>query len=268
VAKLWISSPDPTHLTVQWFQPCHDSLCDGGTATAPYTVEPFNITVGSNPFALSFLDPAGTQLRVVFRGSNNLMFHRTLARDYFGTWLNDNTSSPTLGKLWINNNSQTMTVKWFGVSTPGFYSGKSLSFTYDVEPIRFTLDSHTYAITCDNAGCSKLSVLFDANKTYKMHEVKPPTFAGTWNNVDPNTTGIIRLVITTYGNPISVHWFTACTPAPCDQGSVTGSFITEPFVIRAGSYRFTMTIENIAATKLKLIYSLSGHPDVTYYFQK
>jgi len=269
VAKFWISSPDLAHLTVQWFKPCNNNtICDGGTATAPYTGEPFNITVNNNAFVLSFADAQGTQLRAVFRGNNNLAFHRTVARDYFGTWLNDNTASPTLGKLWITNSAQTMTVKWFGVSSPGFYSGKSLSFTYDVEPIRFSLEGHTYAITCDNAGCSKLSVLFDANKTYKMHDIQPATFAGTWNNLDLHTTGITTLVITTHGNPINVHWYSACTPTPCDQGSVSGSFAVEPFVIRANSYRFTITIENIAATKLKLIYSQPGQRDVTYYFQK
>jgi hypothetical protein len=269
VAKFWISSPDAAHLTVQWFKPCNNNtLCDGGTSTAPYAGEPFNITVNNTAFALAFQDPQGTQLRATFRGNTNLAFHRTVARDYFGTWLNDNTASPTLGKLWITNNAQTMTVQWFGVSSPGFYSGKSQSFTYDVEPIRFSLDTHTYAITCDNAGCSKLSVLFDANKTYKMHQVVPGTFAGTWNNVDPHTTGITKLVISTHGNPVSVHWYSACAPTPCDHGSVSGSFATEPLVIRPDSYRFTITIENIAATKLKLVNSQAGQPDVTYYFQK
>ncbi len=268
VAKLWITNPDPTDLTLHWFGPCGDTLCDNGTATAPYTGQPFNVSVGSNAFTLSFTDPQYSQLQVMFRGNNSLLFHRTLARDYFGTWLNDTTSSTTLGKLWITNNAQTLTVKWFSVCSPGFCSNQSKPLTYVAEPVRITLDGHTFSITCDNAGCSKLSVIFDEGKNYRFHNETSSTFNGTWNNVNPATTGIVKLVITSKGNPVHVHWYNACTPTPCDMGTASASFNTEPLVVSGSGYRLTITIENLAANKLKAVLSQSGQADRTFFFQK
>jgi len=44
-------------------------------------------------------------------------------------------------------------------------------------------------------------------------------FVGNWMNIDPNTGGWIRAVITQYGESYSVHIWGACTPNPCDGGS-------------------------------------------------
>lgn len=44
---------------------------------------------------------------------------------------------------------------------------------------------------------------------------------GTWENVDPNTRGIIRIIIANNGaGGITVHPFGACHPNPCDIGQV------------------------------------------------
>jgi hypothetical protein len=45
---------------------------------------------------------------------------------------------------------------------------------------------------------------------------------GTWNACDAATRGLVRVVIAASGSAITVHAFGACTPTPCDWGSVHG----------------------------------------------
>jgi hypothetical protein len=43
---------------------------------------------------------------------------------------------------------------------------------------------------------------------------------GDWKNVDSNTGGIVRIMITEAGGTIKVQVWGACTPIPCDWGVV------------------------------------------------
>jgi len=45
---------------------------------------------------------------------------------------------------------------------------------------------------------------------------------GTWENCDPATRGLVRIVIAASGGGITVHAFGACVPTPCDWGPVPG----------------------------------------------
>jgi hypothetical protein len=45
-------------------------------------------------------------------------------------------------------------------------------------------------------------------------------FAGTWTNIDANTRGIPTLDISVSGSSATVHSWGACTPTPCDWGTV------------------------------------------------
>jgi hypothetical protein len=45
-------------------------------------------------------------------------------------------------------------------------------------------------------------------------------FEGTWTNIDPNTRGIPMLDISVSGSSASVHSWGACSPTPCDWGTV------------------------------------------------
>jgi hypothetical protein len=45
---------------------------------------------------------------------------------------------------------------------------------------------------------------------------------GTWVNVDPNTRGIVKAMIAVAGSGINLHLFGACSPTPCDWGTVHG----------------------------------------------
>jgi hypothetical protein len=62
----------------------------------------------------------------------------------------------------------------------------------------------------------------------KAHEeaaaavVGPAALVGTWNACDAATRSLVRVVIAASGSAITVHAFGACTPTPCDWGSVPG----------------------------------------------
>ena len=53
--------------------------------------------------------------------------------------------------------------------------------------------------------------------------VGPAALVGSWNACDAATRGLVRVVIAASGSAITVHAFGACTPTPCDWGSVPGS---------------------------------------------
>jgi hypothetical protein len=46
--------------------------------------------------------------------------------------------------------------------------------------------------------------------------------AGTWHNTDPNTGGIVAIIITDAGG-IQIQTFSACSPDLCDWGVVNGA---------------------------------------------
>jgi hypothetical protein len=46
--------------------------------------------------------------------------------------------------------------------------------------------------------------------------------AGTWNACDAATRNLVRIVIAPAGAEVTVHAFGACSPTPCDWGSVPG----------------------------------------------
>jgi hypothetical protein len=52
--------------------------------------------------------------------------------------------------------------------------------------------------------------------------VGPAALVGTWNACDAATRSLVRVVIAASGSAITVHSFGACTPTPCDWGSVHG----------------------------------------------
>ena len=52
--------------------------------------------------------------------------------------------------------------------------------------------------------------------------VLPSALVGTWANIDPATRGIVKIVIAAAATGILVHAYGACSPTPCDWGSVSG----------------------------------------------
>src|SRR4249920_2647380 len=52
--------------------------------------------------------------------------------------------------------------------------------------------------------------------------VGPAALVGNWNACDAATRSLVRIVIAASGAGITVHAYGACTPTPCDWGTVHG----------------------------------------------
>jgi hypothetical protein len=52
--------------------------------------------------------------------------------------------------------------------------------------------------------------------------ITPAPLVGTWVTCDHQTRGLVRLMIALSGPEITVHGFGACSPTPCDWGTVQG----------------------------------------------
>ena len=69
---------------------------------------------------------------------------------------------------------------------------------------------------------------------------------GTWNNVNPATRDIIKVVIAAAGSGIKVDTFGACTPTPCNWGNVAGlaysaGVSSSPAVAFSAQYKFSFS---------------------------
>ena len=52
--------------------------------------------------------------------------------------------------------------------------------------------------------------------------VSPTALVGTWTNTNHATNDIVKIIIAAAGSNIKVDVFGACTPTPCNWGSVPG----------------------------------------------
>jgi hypothetical protein len=74
--------------------------------------------------------------------------------------------------------------------------------------------------------------------------VSPAPLLGTWTNVNPHTTDLVKVVIAASGSGISVDAFGACSPTPCNWGSVPGlayaaNVSSTPAVAFSAQYTFS-----------------------------
>lgn len=74
--------------------------------------------------------------------------------------------------------------------------------------------------------------------------VSPAPLVGTWTNVNPHTNDLVKVVIAASGSGISVDTFGACSPTPCNWGSVPGlayaaSVSSTPAVAFSAQYTFS-----------------------------
>jgi hypothetical protein len=69
---------------------------------------------------------------------------------------------------------------------------------------------------------------------------------GTWNNVNPATRDVVKVVIAAAGGGIKVDAFGACSPAPCNWGSVAGlayaaNVSSSPAIAFSAQYKFSFS---------------------------
>ena len=67
---------------------------------------------------------------------------------------------------------------------------------------------------------------------------------GTWNNVNPATRDVVKVVIAAAGSGIKVDAFGACSPTPCNWGNVAGmayaaNVSSSPAVAFSAQYKFS-----------------------------
>jgi hypothetical protein len=96
----------------------------------------------------------------------------------------------------------------------------------------------------------------------------PTQLVGTWVNVHSNTNGIAKIVIGTSGSDITIHAFGACTPDPCDWGTVNGVAYSKA-VDSSVAKGFTATFDSGFATDLltgKLKQTAAGPRLVVFLF--
>jgi hypothetical protein len=67
---------------------------------------------------------------------------------------------------------------------------------------------------------------------------------GTWKNINPSTRDIVEVVIAASGSGISVNVYGACSPTPCNWGSVAGTAYaanvsSSPAVAFSAQYSFS-----------------------------
>ncbi len=259
VGKLWINQSG-SDLRVHWFGVCSPGFCDNDEDSAAYAGEPFNITLGGRSFSLRFVDAGATQLQVTYQGTP-LIFHRTTAAMYVGTWLNDDASTGSVAKLWIKQSGAGLQVQWFGACGGSLCANETKTVAYHNEPLTLTLDGHTFSIDINNLAVNRLRVIRDGSATNRMHKVQASDYTGVWTNVDSGTNDIVRMEISATGNTLHVHWFGACAPTPCDNGTWNATYSGEPLVVNAGSRTFTLTFDNAGATHLKVV--VTGAPGGT-----
>lgn len=46
---------------------------------------------------------------------------------------------------------------------------------------------------------------------------------GTWVNVNPTTSGVVKIIVTNDLSGFKIHTFGACSPTPCDHGAIAAS---------------------------------------------
>jgi hypothetical protein len=74
--------------------------------------------------------------------------------------------------------------------------------------------------------------------------VSPAPLVGTWNNINKATNDLVKIIIAGSGSTISVDVFGACSPTPCNWGTVSGiayadNVSASPAVAFSAQYTFT-----------------------------
>ncbi len=207
---------------------------------------------------------------------------KTSASQYAGTWVNDDANTGGVAKFWITNSGQTLTIHWFGACGGGLCDNGAKNQAYNGEPFTILFNppgypTNEFTITLNNDAGTQLKAVdvssAGGTNTYTFHRLHAADYGGTWVNNDPNTSGVLKLVITSNAETLNVHWYGACTPTPCDNGSHSAAYNGEPFGIDVSTpgyptHQFTITFDNKNLTQLKVhdVGSASGTND--YYFHK
>ena len=82
------------------------------------------------------------------------------------------------------------------------------------------------------------------------------SFLGTWNNLDANTSGLTKVVVTTDGSKYFVQGFGKCTPTDCDWGTKDLNFLG--YVSDRENFEWAMAIWDHSFKQTYLILHMQG----------
>ncbi|WP_263383482.1 hypothetical protein [Granulicella arctica] len=85
-----------------------------------------------------------------------------------------------------------------------------------------------------------------APEDFKAASVSAAALIGTWKNVNSATRDLVKIVISASGTGIHVDAFGACSPTPCNWGTVTGlayasNVSATPAVAFSAQYTFSFS---------------------------
>ena len=87
--------------------------------------------------------------------------------------------------------------------------------------------------------------------------VQPAALVGTWTNVSASTRDIVKVVIAASGTGITVAAYGACTPTPCNWGTVRGLAYAAN-VSSGAAVAFTAQF-NFSFSQVTLVGNLAGN---------
>jgi hypothetical protein len=255
VGKIWIRSLDGSNnLTVQWFSPCSRGLCENEQKTVPFTGIPFNITLNGFTFSMSPVAGVPPGLLVVFAGTENLTFHRAMPSDYAGAWLNDDPTAGEVGKLWIDDNRNELTVTWFEACGASLCPHAPETTTYENEPFNVNIDNHTFRISLNSVAGDSISVLLASS------------YDGLWTNISPDPEAreaLPQVELVGVGSTLLMDVYVTCGTQPCPDPSYTasGAFDSEPTSLSTPSLPDTTFIVSFDSARGDRLLMVLRSPD-------
>lgn len=87
-----------------------------------------------------------------------------------------------------------------------------------------------------------LAMMLGAGPALAVQPANVANLVGTWNNVNPATGGVVKIIITNDATGFKIHTYGACSPTPCDHGIIPAS-------------RFSKTVSSTVAHGLSAQYN-------------
>ena len=107
--------------------------------------------------------------------------------------------------------------------------------------------------------CSCLAALLLLLITATCSSASIDQFAGSWNNVDPNTGGITKIEIAASGTSAQVHVWGRCHPSDCDWGTVNAQAFAPSVSSDLAGVDTLIAVFDSGFSETTLVMELSGN---------
>jgi hypothetical protein len=202
--------------------------------------------------------------------------------DFIGDWRSANPETRGIVRTVVTSSGSGLSVQVFGACSPS-------PCNWGVVPLRtygsnVSDGDHKFGGANYDKGFARTSLTFhllswnqmevrsyteftdgSGRQSYASRELlvrSPAGFVGSWRSADPATRGIVRTVIAPSGSGLSVQVFGACSPSPCNWGSVPlatyGSNVSDDnhtlgrATYNHGFARRTLTFELLSSNRMQI----------------